>query len=218
MVKKGKQRKGAVGGDVTNQRMVMSHGPMRPPPLITSFSKRFIARYVTISGASVSISFQSIADMLNMATTPTVCYQVFNIAVRLHRISVWGPVASTTVLTSTVSVDFGGINQGTVGPSARYSDTSMGTDLGPVVHAIPPANSQPWQWQNAANANLAATISCPVGGVVELEYTGVSNEIAGSSVCQQAPVAATTGRLYLRGPDGVALAASVFNTVGFNQN
>jgi len=218
MVKKGNKRRGNVGGDVTNQRMVMSHGPMRPPPLITSFSKRFIARFTTISSASVSVNFQSIADMLNMASAAGVAYQIFNIAVRLHRISVWGPVAATAVLTSTVSVDFGGINQGSVGPSARYTDTAMGTDRGPVVHAIPPANSQPWQWQNSANANLAATISCPVGGVVELEYTGVTNEILGSSQCQQAPVAATVGRMYLRGPDGVAQAGSVFATVGFNQD
>jgi len=207
-------------GDATNQRNTGSRQPLRPPPLITSFGKRFIARWSTNTALSSQPStFRNIADILNIGdSTGIIAYQVFNIAVRLHRVSIWGSVPTNVLNVSTCAVDFGGINQGSVGPSARFTDTSIGTDVGPVVHAFPSMDSQPWQWQNSANNNLCCTLTCGQGSIVEFEYSGVTQETAGGQTVSTVPVAATGGRMYVRGPDGVALAASVFNTIGFNQD
>jgi len=206
-------------GDATNQRNTGSRYPLRPPPLITSFGKRFVARWTTNTAVNATCTFRNIADILNVGDSGGAqAWQVFNIAVRLHRVSVWGAVPISVLNVSTCSVDFGGINQGTVGPSARFTDTAIGTDAGPVVHAVPSMDSQAWQWQNSANNNTCFTITCGQGSVVELEYSGVTQETQGSAAITTAPVGIVGGRFYVRGPDGVALAASVFNTIGFNQD
>jgi hypothetical protein len=211
--KKSNQKKNSAFGQY-GERRLGNQPPMHQPTISIKHVARF--NFVAAVNAGTIITYNDLSDIFNIATSATTAVKLFNDVIRVKRVSMWGaPNSSGTP--STVQVEFAGLSLGAAGPNKRISDTMIGTARGPVVHARPTGAAS--QWIPAGSNSTAFEVFASVGGgVVEVEMEGVTSASAEVISTQVAPVAATTGALYQRGLDGVALAGSNFTSIGFVQD
>lgn len=194
---------------------------MLPPPIKTTLSKRMIVRWTTTQalGSQTSLStvtFVNIGDIVGIAVSATVGYQLFNDCVRVRRVSIWGSPSATGTAT-TCAVDFSGTTTGAVGESQRYVDTAIGLTTGPIVHARPSKLSQAGMWQRTTAGATAFTFQCTGGSIVELEFDGVNSEGAVGNPVQAAIVGGTVGATFMRDIQGQAFAGATTLVQGFYQ-
>lgn len=176
-----------------------------PPPingleLRTSVTLRFRAT----AAATLAVTYTNLLDAYLVATTATAGSQVFQTC-KIRRVQLWATAAVGTPVS--VSLEFSGVTTGVTGDQQTHSDTSMG--IQPAhVSARPNARSLAADYQ-LPSAAVAFTITVPAGGVIDVEcsYRGQFNA---ATACAQALVGAVPGAFYLRGLDGLAVAATNF--------
>jgi len=174
------------------------------PPPIRGFQIVHSTRLRFVSNAAFDgfITWKNLMDLIGFSSSAVAGWQVFQI-VRLRCVEVWAvPVASNA---TTVSVTFDGQALGQAGDERTFTDTSMG--IQPAhIRAKPSPKSQTGQFQ-AGSANAAFLLQCPSGSVVDvcLTYRG---QFGSATSETNATVGATTGAMFLRGLDGVAIAAT----------
>jgi hypothetical protein len=195
-----------------NKRSGSNRGPRRdlishPPPIQPQLKHRQKFRYVVTGTPAVGtdIGFGGLLDAMIVATTAVTAYQLFD-AVKVEQVEVWAlPAVGGT---AQVSVQFSGSAAGLTGDGAVHSDNSMGIEPA-HVRCRPQKMSQAAQWQNSAHGGLAFEITAPVGAVidVDLSFRTIASQ---APVASAAIVAGTTGEVYYRGMDGLAIAATQF--------
>jgi len=208
----------------SRSRLWSGRNPAQPRQHVTTLRHRWTVRWTVgntlgTQANPATISYQNIGDILNVGTLAggASAAQIFDAAVRVRRVSIWGAPSATGLATS-CAVDFQGVTVGSAGDSVRFEDTAVGTAQGPVVHAIPPKNSSAGFWQSSGLTNIAFSIYCLTGSVVELDYEGTATEQNATRAVGAAPVGVTSGASYVRGLDGAATAGSAFITVGYAQD
>ncbi len=177
--------------------LARTNGSLQPPQLQTSVQIHKVFRFQASAANTVNLSFQDLGDLLCMASAANAAYQLAN-AVRLRKIEMWGPPASTLVPV-TVSVEWLGSTAGSVGSQNNATDTSVGSTRVAHVSAVPPKLSQTAQWQLSTNSGFACQLKYPANCILDLHY---SITLRGDSASAQAVTAAvagaTTGQVYLR--------------------
>jgi hypothetical protein len=181
-----------------------------PPPLGDFGIKRDVrVRFRANAAFTGSITFQNLLDIFNMAATAATAFDLF-LSVKIKAIEVW--CNALTNDTATVTVVFDGGVAGIVGDQKIHTDSSMGIE--PAHIKARPARQTGaalFQLSSAANAFF---ITVPEGAIVDLELSFRQPLGGGTVATQNVPAAATAGVLYMRGLDGVAVAASKFTPVG----
>jgi hypothetical protein len=175
------------------------------PPAIHDYSivhERRL-RFVSNGAVAQSITFQNLLDLLIMATSATTGADLFQ-AVRIKAVECWCTPALGSV--STVEVVFDGGTAGMVGDQRIHTDSSMGIEPAHVL-ARPAPRTGAALFQES-NANAAFFLDVPQGAVVDV-LLSFKQPMLGNAVGTQNPlVAATTGAIYARGLDGLAVATS----------
>jgi hypothetical protein len=176
------------------------------PPQLNGIELRHSVamRFTTSASISTTITFQNLLDLWLFAASATAVYDIFQ-SVKIRRVRVWAvPVLGNA---ATVLVEFGGLVAGITGDQVVHTDTSMGVQPA-HVDCRPNVRSLASNYQ-IGTANEAFALICPSGSVidVELSYRGA---FATAQVAQNVAVGATTGAIYIRGLDGLAVATSKF--------
>ncbi len=180
-----------------------------PPKLTSSTVKRQTIRFQASSAGPTTLTTETVCNMLVVATSATTAYSLIS-TFRLHRVEIWGPMASN-LSPVTVSVEYSGTGANCVGPSAIHSDTSMGSNCPAHVNVGPPPLSTAATWQAYASGGSAlnlATLNFPTGAIVDLDVEFVLRDTAVASSAITV-AAATTGVLYRRAPDSAGYLVPV---------
>lgn len=181
-----------------------SPGTAVPPQLTIPVVVGKVFRFQSTSASTGSaIKVSDISDLLCMAATTTSAYALAS-AIRVTKVEMWGPMASTLVPV-TISCDFSGQSAGSVGPSSLKSDTSVGFRAAHLV-AKPPKDSQASLWQPNNSAATLFTMVYPSGTIVDLHYSFVIQETASVQAVTAAVAGATVGQVYLRKLDSSGTA------------
>ncbi len=152
------------------------------------------------SNVMTAFSFRNLLDCINIATSATTAYQLFDL-VKVIQIEAW-----------TLGIaGGGGIQVAFLGSSAFpgdgkiYTDTQVG--VSPAhVKCRPPKTALAANFQLSGTAWAFQVASSAAGYIdVECEFR-MSNEVAPTAV-QNAPVGATQGQVYYRSLDGNASGA-----------
>jgi len=199
-----KQRKGDRRNDGEGRRQMIPH----PLPIqnfgITHSTK---LRFVATASFAISVSFQNLMDLLNIALTTVTAAQLFS-RTRVRKVEMWAtPVIGGA---SSVQCTFLGSTVGDQGDAKIHTDTSMGIEPAHVV-ARPAARSGLALF-NGSSAQAAFSLVGPAGTVIDvsLTYRGQPGVFVAT---QNAPVGAIAGAWYYRGLDGLAIGATNFPPV-----
>lgn len=181
-------------------------GKLSPPQLNgVQLNHSVTMRFVTNAAvAQTAITFANLLDSVLVATSATQGYQVFQ-SVRVRAVEVWA--LPSIGQATTVQVEFGNTNAGLVGDQVIHTDTSMGIRPAHVL-ARPSSKSLASDFQ-VSGATSAFILTCPSGSVIDVQLT-FHGQYSSSTSVANALVGATTGALYLRGLDGLAVATTVF--------
>lgn len=176
----------------------------RPPPLGGyEITHGVTVRFVANAAVAQAFTFQNLLDTFLVAASTVAGYDVFY-SVRIRRISIWSAAALGSA--STVNILYAGATAGSIGDQVLHTGTSMGIEPAYVV-AVPNAFSLCANFQ-LSSASTAFDLYCPNGSVVDVSMTlrgafvtqlAAQNAIAGTGVA---------GVFYLRGLDGLAIAAT----------
>jgi len=142
---------------------------------------------------------QNVLDSVLVATSATVGFNLFDIF-RVRQVEVWGQAALGTP--STITVLFA---TAVTGDQSIHTDTSLGVKPA-YVKAVPSERSLASFFSETATTPLFI-VSCPAGSVLDLSCDFKTTN-AQATAAQNALVGATTGELYYRGLDGVAIATT----------
>jgi len=204
MTKRGNKSRRRAGGRKPTRRgqQMIPH-----PPAIHDYSivhERRL-RFVTTSAIAQSVTFQNLLDLLIMATSATTGADLFQ-AVRVKAVECWSVPALGTV--TTVEVVFDGNVAGMFGDQRIHTDSSMGLEPAHVL-ARPGPRTGAALFQES-NANPAFFLDLPQGAVVDVLLSFKQPMLGNAFGTQNPLVGATTGAIYARGLDGLAVATSKF--------
>ncbi len=154
------------------------------------------------------ITTASLLTLLQMATTTTTGQSLVS-AVKLRRVSVWGPPAAD-LIPVTASIEYSvGTNAGNIGSRPQiHSDTSVGSTRVASVSIAPERNSAAAMWQNR-NQNTTGTtgaffiLNGPVNSIVDVDVDMVllNGEVPSGAA---STTGATVGVIYCRPLDGAS--------------
>jgi len=192
------------------------HPPQIRPAIRWANRLRFS---VTTAASQKVITMDNLFNTVLIATSATTGVNFFN-SIRVKAVEVWGPSPAAGTAT-TVSVAF--ITDQTSfavqgGDSVVFSDTSVSVEPA-HVRAVPGKSLvsmflSPYQ-SSSANALQLFLLTAPVGSVIDVEIEGLNS--LGSNpaplAVTQALVAATTGAIYYRGLDGLAVAGTTLPSI-----
>jgi hypothetical protein len=168
------------------------------------------------NAAAVATSFTAInlLDLFAVAVSATASNRLCS-GVKLRRIRVWGPPASTLVPV-TVSIEYNSDPASGFGaPDKLKSDTSMGADRCAYVSYRPPQGCVAAMWQGPAAVTRLFQLSCPLNSIVEVDLTMVMQN-GETPVATAAIVAgATIGTVFVRGLDGLIAGTTVFPPLSY---
>jgi len=161
-------------------------------------------RFITNAAEDVSITFQNLLDTFLVGTSVVSAGDLFN-WVKVRHVELWASPALGSAVT--VSCSFAGTTTGIMGDGIQHTDTSMGVQPAHLL-CRPSRRSLASTYQTNESA-VAFNLNVPTGCVVDVALSfmgtfGVSN------AAQNASVATVTGATYLRGLDGLAIAATKF--------
>ncbi len=180
-------------------------GSLAPPQFTSSISIGKVFRFQASAAGSVSVTGQSLGDLLCQAATATSAYQMAS-AVRIRRVEIWGP-PSSTLTPVTVTCEFAGASAGSFGPSQVKSDTSVGATRVAHVVASPPRDSQASQWQSSSSTGVLFVLTYPSGAIIDIHYSFTMQDRTGATAVTGAVAGATVGQVYLRSLDSVTSSA-----------
>jgi len=172
-------------------------GMERSPPMLSANltqSHRF--RFIASSNiAAVTIQSADLIRVAGMMAVSTSQLNPINQVVRLKRVEIWAPTATSNVA-STASVEWPGAG---FNPSREFSDTSINVSEPAHVVAKPPIDALAQFWQAAGQAMFILT--CPAGSVVDvtLQFIQLDGTASASSI---AVTGATQGAIYYGYLDG----------------
>ena len=180
----------------------VNKSPPQPPTFDAAITYRQRFRFKA-SAALVAevISTTDLLNLLCLATTATTAAPITT-AVRLLKVSIWGPPAADLVPV-TVSIEYrtnaatGLGNRPTV-----HSDISVGATRVASVSVPPAKNSAAAMWQmrqNNTSVGAAFELNGPVNSIVDFEVECVlqNNEVPPTAIVT---AGATVGTLYVRPP------------------
>lgn len=174
-------------------RTIISHPRSFQPTF--SLTKKF--RFQTTSAATTSVLIKDLGDLWCVAVNTTSAVQLAEY-VRVRKIEMWGPMASS-LSPVTVTIDWvGSTTAGTFGKSTRISDTSIGSSEPAHVKSRPPEDSQISEWLSAANTAVICSLTYPIGTIIDLTYDIVIRDDASTLIVTGAVAGATIGANYVR--------------------
>ncbi len=178
----------------------LKQGSDHPGQLMTSVSISHCFRFQSSAAINMTVTNVSLGDLLCMASAATAAYQLAN-AVRIRKVEIWGGPDST-LAPVTVAVDFSSNTVGGIGPSQRFSDTSIGSTRIAHLVAVPPksATASMWQVSNGAVISLFR-LELPANAVIDIHYSLTLRDETGQQAVTGAVAGATAGQLYVRALD-----------------
>ena len=162
------------------------------------------------TASTSTITWANIMDTIVFATSSTTLYDLFYSA-RLHSVELWLPPAVAGVATSAqASIAFDSPSQGDQRLWVCYAGPNGG-----YLKAKPSAHSlNGLTWQNSSSVGAFTVNNLPIGALVQLNITFRTRMGSGSAVAAaQAGSGLTTGTVYFRGMDGLAIASTKFPPV-----
>jgi hypothetical protein len=197
-------------GKASRQLVVMdsiAHPPQILPQIKHRQRLRFVTNVAISANAPNAVATLNLLDAILIATTATQGYQLFD-AVKVHLIELWAPPSASLSTPVTCGVSFPGNTTGDAGDGRIIADTSVSVQPAHVV-ARPQKLSAAAMWQGTASGFNVFSLFGPTGMVVDVECL-FRNADTAPAVVTNALVAATTGQLYYRGLDGLAIAGTKF--------
>jgi hypothetical protein len=186
------------------------------PPAIHGYQVNHGTRLrfqVASGGYDTTISVDQLLNTILFAKTTTTLSTLFTF-VKVRAVEVWAlsVAASGAALEtpSTIRVVYAEEDGVTQGDAVVHTDTSMGIEPA-YVRAVPNRRSLISNYQ-AAGAGTAFTLQAPQGAVVDVDLSFKQQFNVNNNALAVA-VAVTAGAIYLRGLDGVALAATLLPSV-----
>jgi len=201
-----KNRKKTQGGNRGSTRAMIPH-----PPMITSYSFKITQRLrFTASNTLVGqvITYQNLLDTLVFATSATTVYDYFNV-VKVLSVEMWSQATNPQV--SSVSLLFNESDAVQSGDRQLHTDTSMGVQPAHLI-ARPKKDTISSKW-HVNDADTAFTLWIPANAVIDVTLCLMMSMNGGFNAAQNASVGATAGKIYSRGLDGAAFAATQFVTI-----
>jgi len=185
------------------------------PPLINSYgiTRDARLRFVNVGTAwTGAMTYADLLDTLLVATSSTTLYDLY-MGVKINSVEAWYlPAGGSTATPGTISVVFDGVTLGAQGDQKIHTDTSMGVEPA-HVKAAPAPMSQQAQWQTSSTSG-AFFLQCPIGTVIDVSCS-FRNPVVGVFKQAQLPgVGLSTGAIYYRGLDAVAISTSTLQPVG----
>jgi len=177
------------------------------PPAIKNYSIQHNCRlrFLCLTVFNGEISFQNLLDSIFVAATAIQGNNLFT-GVKIRFVEVWSNPSPVSVVPNTCSLSFNGAGTGYTGDNRLHEDISMGSQPAHIF-CKPDRKSLAANFQ-VSSANGAFLLTCPVGSVIDVGLT-FSQNLQGLAVAEQnACVGATVGAVYMRGLDGVAVAAT----------
>lgn len=175
--------------------------------------KKLLRFQANAAFSAQTITYVNLLDLLCVATDATTLKRLC-VAVRLKRVAIWGPPASSLVPV-TVSIEYAA-SAGPIGGSTQLrSDTSMGATEPAYVTFVPPASTSMSMWQGASATGAAMIINGPVNSIIDVEMELVLQNGEAAVSCVTAASGATAGTVYCRGLDALASASTVFPPVSY---
>jgi hypothetical protein len=183
-----------------------------PPPINPQIKHQQRMRYVvrpTAGAAGLAnqqVTYAQILDGIIVATSAVTASKLFD-QVKIKAVEIWAagltPQSGVVNTPATVSLTFNGDTVGSSGSARVFSDTSV--SIQPAHIRCTPEKSQASQWQ-ADGAGNAFIFSAPNGAIIDVEVQFRNDDSAPTA--SAAVVGATTGEIYYRGLDSVAIATT----------
>jgi hypothetical protein len=202
-----KSKKNQVGNRKAGSRINDTQRLIPHPPPIQQYNVVHTAklRFVTSAAFVGTITWQNLLDCLLIATSGTNVFDVFY-AVKIKYIEIWNlPVVGGS---STVSITFDGTVLGVVGNQITHTDSSMGIE--PAHLKVSPGKKTLASMFQLSQANAAFFLDIPTGTVIDAKLVYKSSTKGDVVAAMNVGAGLTTGALYWRGLDGVAVAATKF--------
>jgi hypothetical protein len=159
---------------------------------------------VTTAQQRASFTFQNLLDTINIAASAVTAFDLFD-QVRVNFVEVWAaPVQGAAP--QQVALEYSGATVGAAGDGRLYSDSSMGVEPA-HVKAAPSRLSAAGLWQTSS-ATVAFQLTAPIASVIDVDLSFRTVQSDAPVAVQNVPAGATTGQLYYRGLDGLAIAAT----------
>jgi hypothetical protein len=162
-------------------------------------------RFRNVAAATLTISFQNLLDTMLVATTAIAGFNLFQ-TVRIRQVRVWGLSAVGTA--TSASLEFSGTTTGVSGDQAIHTDTSMG--VSPLYICASPSKRALASEYQLSSAAVAFTLQVPAGCVIDCDLSFRSGFATAPVAAANALVGANPGAQYVRGLDGLAVAATNF--------
>jgi hypothetical protein len=194
-------KKSKVGNRKAGSRnQIISH-----PPSLSSFNVIHSTRLRFVTGAAIdaTITFQNLLDLICVASSGTVLNDLF-VAVKLRQVEMWTLPALGTSTSCTLTFDANAA--GFVGNQVTHTDASMGIE--PAHLRVSPAKKSLTSMFQVSSAAIAFRLDVPTGTVIDVSLSFKGSTSAQALAAQNVGAALTTGGIYYRGLDGVAVAAS----------
>jgi hypothetical protein len=156
----------------------------------------------------VAISTADLMSLLVMATSTTTSHGLVS-AIRLRKVSLWGPPAADLVPV-TCSIEFVNVlaNSGFGQKRLIHSDTSIGATRVAAVTAVPPIGTPAASWQNVTSATATTNgagfiLNGPLNMTIDVDVDMVLQN-GEAPFTGPAITGGTTGTIYLNSLDGAA--------------
>jgi hypothetical protein len=196
-------KKNKIGNRKAGSRTEMISHPPPIPSFNVVHSTRL--RFVLNAAFTGQITYQNLLDCILFSTSATVLFDLF-FAVKVRQIEVWAINALGT--STSVTVAFDGTVVGLVGNQVTHTDTSMGIE--PAHLRVSPAKKSLASMFQLNSTNAAFALNLPSGCVIDVSLSYKGSTATQAVSAQNVGAALTTGAIYYRGLDGVAVAASKF--------
>jgi len=178
------------------------------PPEIRSFGVHQAVRrmrFNCITAFDGEITYQNLLDSVLFASAAAVGYNLF-IAVKVRYVEIWSQPTPVAVGTNAAALTFNGSGAGFTGDQQIHTIPSGGQNMG-HMKCVPRKDCFASMFQVSSN-NGVFDLTCQVGCIIDVVVDFQRPFQATAILCQNALVGATTGAVYTRGLDGVAVAAS----------
>ncbi len=171
---------------------------------------RSIRLQATAAQADFDITVRMLASFLSMATSSTVAYPL-PYSVRVKKVKMW---AWSSVLGSsaTIALEWNTSSTFTVSNNMSVQNTTFSTTEPAWLVSTPPKNSLcSWWLGTAFGTQVAFSISCPQGTVIEIDYdyTLDATEPANSPI---AITGGTVGTLFAQNPSATLSVPAPWNS------
>lgn len=203
-----------------NRRRQLALGIPRPEQFTASYVLRNQQMRFDITNANPgSISTDFLLNSWVVASTTSSYARLLN-AVRLRRVRIWGPPPSAGSTPNSISIEFigSGIADTTLGPSMKYSDSTMGVQMA-YLDVRPPRGSMAAFWlEDGISTQNIANVVYYQGCVIDLfcDLIFKDTEALSTATGLASGASATVGRPYAPG-FGNTIVSGGNPRVGFTQ-